>query len=199
MKKILIIICMLFVSTVAVADDKSFIDKAELAINNFKTARGDFKQYNPDGSIFMGKFWISKPGKMRFEYSYPNKNFIVSNGSFIFYWDEELQQQTNAPLSYTPAAMILEDEIKFGGDIEVKAVIDKDDYFAVELVSKDNKDMGFVSLMFDKDNDELIQWKISEINGSETIVSLQDVEFNKDLGEVQFRFKDPTRNPFELN
>ena len=199
MKKLLIIICMLFISTVAVADDQAFIDKAELSLNNLKTAGGIFKQYNPDGSIFMGEFWISKPGKMRFEYSYPNNNFIVSNGSFIFYWDEDLQQQTNAPLSYTPASMILDDEIELGGDIEVKAVIEKDDYFAVELVSKDNKDMGFVSLMFDRENNELIQWKITEMSGSETIVSLQEVKFNENLDDVQFRFKDPRRNPFELN
>lgn len=190
---------MLFISTVAVADDQAFIDKAELSLNNLKTAGGIFKQYNPDGSIFMGEFWISKPGKMRFEYSYPNNNFIVSNGSFIFYWDEDLQQQTNAPLSYTPASMILDDEIELGGDIEVKAVIEKDDYFAVELVSKDNKDMGFVSLMFDRENNELIQWKITEMSGSETIVSLQEVKFNENLDDVQFRFKDPRRNPFELN
>ena len=199
MKKILIFLLVAFFSSASMADDESLVARAEKAINSFKTAQGMFKQYNADSSIFTGEFWINKPGKMRFEYAYPNKNFIVSNGSFIFYWDEDLQQQTNAPLSYTPAGIILNEEIKFGDEIKVKNVIEEEDYFAVDIYSEENEDMGFISLTFDKSNDRLTQWKISEMNGSSTIIRLSESQFDVDLDEDKFDFEDPRYDPFKLN
>lgn len=188
-------------SSVVKADDISIVHKAEESLNSLKTAHGLFKQYNADGSIFTGEFWIQKPGKIRFEYSYPNQNFIVSNGSFIFFWDDGLKQQTNAPLSYTPAGIILSDEINLSGnsDIEVNDFKEYEDSYEVSLSSKENKDIGVVTLSFSAEDNKLFKWKIVDLNGGETIMVLEDVSFDVNINKNKFRFKDPTKNPFKLN
>lgn len=201
MKKICLFLSIIFLSSASFADDIDFIHRAEKSLNSFKTANGMFRQYDSLGDISTGEFWISKPNKIRFNYAHPNKNYIVSDGHFIYFWDEGLQQQTNAPLSYTPASLILAEEIKFKDDVLVKNVHEEDEYYMVEVCSKENEDMGSLSLIFDKVSNELSRWVVNEANGSTTNIYLMDVEFDaeKDIDSNLFKFKDPRRNPFKLN
>ncbi|MCV6599053.1 MAG: outer membrane lipoprotein carrier protein LolA [Alphaproteobacteria bacterium] len=201
MKKTFLALLFLLISSVAKADELSIVKKAENSLNALKTAHGMFKQYNADGSIFTGEFWIQKPGKIRFEYSYPNQNFIVSNGSFIFFWDDSLKQQTNAPLSYTPAGIILNDKINLldDSDIEVSNFKEYKESYEVSLRSKENKDIGVVTLSFSEKDNKLFKWKVVDLNGGETIMVLEDVSFDVNIDKKKFRFKDPTKNPFKLN
>src|SRR3954452_18170416 len=52
------------------------VDEIGKYINSFHTLQGDFTQVSPKGTVSKGVFYLSKPGKMRFEYSGPNP-FII--------------------------------------------------------------------------------------------------------------------------
>jgi outer membrane lipoprotein-sorting protein len=165
---------------------------------DFKTAQGGFKQYNADGSIFIGEFWLAKPGKVRFNYSFPNKNFIVSNGSFVFFWDDKLEQQTNFPLSYTPASLILDENISLREGINVKSTKQNERGLLLRLTSEENEDWGEITLLLDE-KDKLKQWSVTDAEGNMTIMQLNQVIFDQDIEKGKFRFKNPRRNPFKLN
>jgi len=203
MKKLLLIILLSLFSFSTFASesvDPKIISSIEESLNSFKNATGNFTQYDSDGNSLTGEFWLSKPGKMRFNYD--NDNYIVSNGSFVFYWDNELEQQTNAPLSYTPASILLNEDIKLTDDIVVNKIKNEDIKLSITLASKENEDWGSLTLNFTKNNDKLtlVSWKISNLNNYDTIVLLRDVKFNvENIDKKLFRFKDPTKNPFKLN
>ena len=48
------------------------INKISAYMNSFVTLQGEFTQISPKGNISKGVMFISKPGKLRFEYSPPN-------------------------------------------------------------------------------------------------------------------------------
>src|SRR5205823_14150180 len=52
------------------------VDEIGNYISGFHTLQGDFTQISPKGIVSKGVFYLSKPGKMRFEYSPPNP-FII--------------------------------------------------------------------------------------------------------------------------
>jgi len=52
-------------------------------INGYKNLQGEFTQIGPTGRVSKGVFYLSKPGKMRFEYAAPNPFIIVSDGSWV--------------------------------------------------------------------------------------------------------------------
>src|SRR6476659_9556297 len=56
------------------------IDEIGSYINGFRSLQGEFTQVSPKGTVSKGVFYLSKPGKMRFEYSPPNPFIIVSDG-----------------------------------------------------------------------------------------------------------------------
>src|SRR3954466_587508 len=67
------------------------LSEAELAVvkklwdyfNSLTTMKGEFAQVSPKGNVSAGIFYISKPGKMRFEYAPPNPFIIVSDGRWV--------------------------------------------------------------------------------------------------------------------
>jgi outer membrane lipoprotein-sorting protein len=67
------------------------LSEAQLAVvkklgdyfNSLTTMKGEFTQVSPKGNVSAGVFYISKPGKMRFEYAPPNPFVIVSDGRWV--------------------------------------------------------------------------------------------------------------------
>jgi hypothetical protein len=58
------------------------INKISAYMNSFKTLQGEFTQISPKGNVSKGVMFISKPGKLRFEYSPPIPFFLspMENG-----------------------------------------------------------------------------------------------------------------------
>jgi len=51
--------------------------------NGIHDIKGDFTQVGPQGNVSTGIFYISKPGRMRFEYAPPNPFIVVSDGTWV--------------------------------------------------------------------------------------------------------------------
>ena len=76
------------------------IQRAENYLRNLDTVKAEFIQTAHNGSRLSGTFYLNRPGKLRFEYN-EVKDFIVADGVFIYFYDSELQEQTNAPIGHT--------------------------------------------------------------------------------------------------
>ena len=63
--------------------DRATLDAISARLNELATVKGEFTQINPDGSTSEGTFFISKPGKMRFEYKPPTPTLIVADGKTV--------------------------------------------------------------------------------------------------------------------
>lgn len=185
---------------VPVTPNAAEILKAEAFFATLKTAQARFVQTNSDGHQIRGTFYLSRPGKLRFEYDAPNKDFVVADGVFIYFYDSQTGQQTNAPISQTLADFILRKNLKLSGDLKVTEILKAAGLVQIHIVQRDSPDAGSLVLGFaEGDNGayQLKKWRILDSMGNITEVELFNVQTGVSFQNANlFAYKDPQRKGY---
>jgi outer membrane lipoprotein-sorting protein len=166
------------------------VARVETYLNSITTLKARFLQRSDSGEA-TGIFYMSRPGKMRLDYDEPLKNYIVADGNFVYFWDDELKQQTNAPIGSTLADLFLRDHIALAGDITLSALSETGN--TLQLTVQETKDPGQGQMMMLFESHPLIlrKWRVIDAQGKITDVALQDIETGVPLDEHLFVFIDP--------
>lgn len=156
-------------------------------LNAMTTLAGTFVQTNPDGTISEGKFFIRKPGLMRFEYEPPNPAIVISDGV----WVGVLDRRSNAgvqryPLADTPLDLLLRDRVDLAREGAVRKVERKDGQLRVTAIDPDAPKRGSITLVFSDNPLELRQWTVTDEQQKLTTVVLSGVRRNIELERVLF-------------
>lgn len=88
------------------ADDRAVLARAQATLQNLASAQGSFVETS-GAQRREGRFWLQRPGKMRFEYSNPAGLLVVSDGSNVKRFDPRLNVFRQVPLSQTPLSTFL--------------------------------------------------------------------------------------------
>ncbi|TWB34090.1 LolA family protein [Nitrospirillum pindoramense] len=180
-------------STQFTDQDKAKLTQVETYLNGIQTLKSQFQQINPDGSLVRGTFQLKRPGKMRIDYDPPNKNFIVADGHFVYFWDAEAKEQSNAPIGSTMADFILRPDLHLSGDVTVTSMDDSAGVLEVTLVQTKDPGLGRLTLMFQEQPFTLKRWRVLDAQGATTEVALLDPQAGVSLDDSQFYFRDPSR------
>ena len=173
------------------------ITKIENYLQSLKTAQARFVQTANDGTQMVGTFYLSRPGKLRFEYDPPVKDFVVADGRFIYFYDSELGEQTNTTIGSSLADFILRDNIKLSGDIAVTELKRAGGYLQVTLTQSDDPDAGKLLLAFAENKDgslTLKKWRVIDAQGLITEVELFYLKSGMELDDNLFYYLDPKRS-----
>jgi len=146
--------------------------------NSVKTMHGDFIQFGPDGSQSDGKFYMARPGKVRFYYNKPSVLDIVADGKMVSVRDRKLNTQDLWPLGQTPLRFLLSDEIDLRKDTNVTNVLVEDDLVTITILDKTKFNSGTLTLIFDSDDYALKQWTVTDQQGYDTSVAVYNVVSN---------------------
>src|SRR5262249_3415153 len=160
-------------------DDKqrALIDKANAYLTGITTLIGNFVQVGPDGSRSEGKFYLQKPGRVRFEYNPPSPTELIADGSSVAIRDRRLNTQDVWPLSQTPLRFLVADRVDLLKDTAVIGA-SSDDTFAT-IVIEERQALGGthrVMLMFGARDFQLRQWTITDPQGYDTTVALYNLD-----------------------
>lgn len=192
MKKIFLTLIMVVMGVTAHASERNpDVVQAEQWLNGMKTAQARFVQTAPDGTQRTGSFFISRPGKLRFEYDAEPKDFIVADGVFLYYYDATSGQQSNAPIGNTLADFLLREDMTMSRDITVTRVFKTRDLTQITLVQTDSPETGRLILGFNNQPYGLSKWQVIDSTGSITQVDLEGLQKNVDLKDSLFRYVDP--------
>jgi outer membrane lipoprotein-sorting protein len=156
-------------ASVASADKLSLNDISEY-FNAMKTASGDFTQINDDGTISIGKIYIKRPGRMRFEYE--DAIVIANNGAVVIIDKKSNQQPETYPLKRTPLSLILARNVNLD---QAKMVVGHEyDGTATIVKAQDpkNPEYGNIELKFTRNPVELRQWVVNDAQGGRSTVIL---------------------------
>jgi len=206
MKKFLVLLAVLWAAVLplrraqaadAIADPA--VAAIEAWLNDVHTMKARFTQMAPAGEVTRGTFYLRRPGRLRFEYDPPIRDFIVADGHFVYYWNDSLQQQSNAPIGATIADFLLRDRLDFGGDILVKDVLREPGKVHLSLIQAKEPDQGTLTLVFEEKPLKLLRWEVVDALGQMTQVFLDDIQMGVTLDQGLFYFISPARNPQELN
>ncbi len=169
------------------------IDRAEKYLQEMKTAQARFVQTTHNGSQLVGTFYLKRPGKLRFEYDPPVENFVVADGLFIYFYDAELEEQTNAPIQTTLANFFLRKNFSFSEDLMVKDAKFAADLLQITVVQKDKPEAGSIIFAFGKEPFELKKWRIIDPQGMITEVELFYLKTGMDHPSKLFVYADPNK------
>ena len=101
------------------SEQTAAIQKISDYINGFRHLRGEFSQVSPKGNLSRGVFYISKPGKMRFEYAAPNPFLIVADGRWLTIKNRAKEKGDQFPLAQTPLRLVLGDKVDLVRDTNI--------------------------------------------------------------------------------
>lgn len=170
------------------------VKKAEEYLQNLGTARARFVQTTHDGTQLVGTFYLDRPGKLRFEYDPPIKDFVVADGFFIYFYDSELGEQTNAPIGQTLADFFLRDDLELKGDLTVKEVRRAGEFLQITVVQAADPEAGEIILGFKEDPElTLSKWRIVDGQGLITEVELFYLKTGITHPADLFVYRDPKK------
>lgn len=167
------------------------LQQAEAYLKSLSTMQARFLQTAADGSSRAGTFYLDRPGKLRFEYDAPLKDFIVADGLFIYFYDAKLKQQTNAPIGETLADFMLRKNIGLSEDVTVVKEEALNGYKEITLVQKDTPENGTLTLGFTQQPYEIAYWRVVDATGATTNVTLSEIKKGIDFESGFFAYHDP--------
>ena len=187
-------------SAPVMSDAQSGVAAVQSYLQNLRTLRAKFVQTAPDGTQTSGDFQLKRPGRMRFDYAAPVSDFIVADGRFIYYYDGQMKETANAPISHSLADFFLREKISLSGDIKVTDVRIQNGLLMVTIVQA--KDAGAGSLTIGLTQSPRLQlksWLIHDPQGGVTQVELFDIAEGISLNNDTFHYYDPKRRDRSYN
>lgn len=156
-------------------DEKAFLKTAETYMSGLKTLQARILQITSTGSSVEGMVAIKRPGKMNLSYDPPSQVKIIADGTWLIYVDKESGQVTHLPLGSTPAGILLRETVRFSDpDIILTGIRRSKGVNEVDVVMASDPAAGTLTLVFADAPFELRQWRVTDAQGIETMVSLFD-------------------------
>ena len=175
------------------ADYRAEITRAENYLNGMTTGKARFSQTTHDGTQLIGTFYINRPGKLRFEYDPPIEDFVVADGLFLYFYDAELQEQSNIPIGSSLADFILRDNISLSENVLISDVKRGGDLLQITLLQKDDPEAGSIMLGFRENPFSLKKWRVTDAAGLVTEVELYYLKTGIELEKSLFTFRHPNQ------
>jgi len=183
-----------------VSDAQGSVAAVQSYLQNLRTLRAKFVQTAPDGTQTSGDFQLKRPGRMRFDYAAPVTDFIVADGRFIYYYDGQMRETANAPISHSLADFFLREKISLDGDIKVTDVRTQNGLLMVTLVQAKDAGAGSLTIgLTQAPRMQLKSWLIQDPQGGVTQVELFDIAEGISLDNDRFHYYDPKRRDRSYN
>lgn len=177
---------------ITAGEQEVMVRNIERYLNNITTLESRFTQMNQDGTIDSGKFYLWRPGRLRFEYDSPKSDYIVADGLLIHYWDHGVKNYSNAPIGSTLAEFLLRKKIKLSGDLTVLSLHrPQQGKLVLTLGQTENPEAGDVRLLFNENPLQLTKWRVTDGTGAITETELSHIQTDLKLSATLFRFKPP--------
>jgi outer membrane lipoprotein carrier protein len=170
---------------------KSFLKSNASLAADFKQV--SFNKTGQAGQSSIGKFYLRRPGKFRWNYQKPFIQEIVSNSGKVWFYDADLEQVTTKKLDdslgSTPA-LLLTGQV----DIEEKFNLEEqgeDENLNWVRLSPKNEESGFKYILIGLNDGQLGGMELSDNFGQLTRIYFSNIQLNPILDDTLFDFKVP--------
>jgi outer membrane lipoprotein-sorting protein len=166
---------------------------AEEYLNSLKTIVSDFIQQAPSGDVSTGTFYLSRPGKLRWQYNPPVPILIVVNKGTVAYYDAELDEITYLSDKETLTSFLTRPEIKFS-DVQIVNAESENKALRITFALKDKPDDGSMTLVFEEAPFLLRKIELTDAANNHTSINLNNPKFGVAIDDKLFTFKNPRYN-----
>lgn len=165
-------------------------------LNQLTDLKGRFLQVNPDDGQQKGKFYLKRPGRIRFDYSPPSLQVVVSDGEYLSIEDRDIDTVDRFPLENTPFRILLAEDVNIVRDAIIKGVVETDQEATIAMVDRKGQALGQIEITFDKDPElRLREWKVIDAQGRTTQVILSNMVVDEKIDGKLFTLES-SADPF---
>jgi outer membrane lipoprotein-sorting protein len=162
----------------------------ERYLQGLRSARGRFRQTNPNGSTQTGTFYLAKPGRIRFEYDSPKGAMVIADGSWVGVFDPKSNRNpTRYPLDKTPLGLLLRDRLSLREPGLVLGATRDAQGVDITVVDPRAPNEGRMVMSFAEDPVGLRQWEITTKAGQRTRVVLTEMTTGVSLDPSLFNIE----------
>ena len=164
--------------------------------------KADFNQSivsesKPNVEKSTGVLQMERPGKFRWDYSFPYKQQIVADGKKLWVYDVEMEQVIVKPLDIvlgnTPA-VLLSGNADIADKFDVEQITDSDSdekgLFWMQLTPK-QEESGFENLLLAFMGNKLRTMELKDAFGQVTRIVFSNMVINPEIDPALFQFKVP--------
>ncbi|MEX2167090.1 MAG: outer-membrane lipoprotein carrier protein LolA [Methyloceanibacter sp.] len=172
------------------------VNRINAYFNGITNLQGSFEQVDPNDKRSTGRFYVQRPGKIRFDYAPPSALRIVADGHSLAIEDFDLKTVEKYPIKSTPFRLLLTDSVDLGRDARIVGVESQEGTLAIALEDKTGDAAGRIKLSFNTGPElALKEWLITDAQGLTTKVTVTDIVSGRKVAVDFFTAKD-TFQPF---
>jgi outer membrane lipoprotein-sorting protein len=169
---------------------KDVVDKVSSYFAGINTLQGSFLQTGSDNRSMKGKFYLSRPGRFRFDYARPSRQIVISDGRYLAVQDLDLNNEDRVALDQTPFRLLLRTDVNLVRDARITELQESEDLIVLGLEDKDPNTTGRIKLyLATKPNLELKEWVTRDAQGLDTRVEVSDLARSVQLDADLFTIK----------
>lgn len=172
------------------AAGKKSVEKINAYFNGMVHLQGTFIQTDSNRNETKGRFYVYRPGRLRFEYAQPSLLRIVADGQYLSVEDHDLKTVDKYPLESTPFRMLLTEDVDLLRDARIVGYANDSKELVLTLEDRSNESPGQIKLFFDTKNRggvELKEWIITDPQGLDTRIQVADLVKGKEVSNDLFK------------
>lgn len=167
------------------------VERINAYFNGITNLQGGFEQVDATNKRTTGRFYVQRPGKIRFDYAPPSALRIVADGSSLAIEDSDLRTVEKYPIQSTPFRLLLSDAVDLARDSRIVGVESQEGMLAISLEDKSGDAAGTIRLVFDSGPElQLKEWMITDAQGLTTRVTVTDIVSGRKVASDFFTAKD---------
>ncbi|MGH1351986.1 MAG: LolA family protein [Methyloligellaceae bacterium] len=167
-------------------DAQKVVQSVSDYFNALTDLKGEFAQTNPDNKRAEGRFYLKRPGKLRFDYAPPSAMRIVADGKWLSVEDHDLKSSEQYPLESTPFRLLMKEKVDLLKDARLVDVTVGESIVVMTVTDKEDDGTGQLKLFFAYPEIALQQWIITDPQGLETKIELTNHVLNEKQHEKFF-------------
>jgi len=180
------------------AEAVALVEKVNAYFNDLDKFKSDFVQTNANNEQKSGEFYFKRPGRVRFDYDRPSRMKIISDGEYLAVENHDLRTSDRYPLQSTPFKLLLSEDVNLLRDARILSIDKGENVLILTLEDKTGESPGQIRLFFRTDPElQLAAWIITDPQGLDTRVDLEEINRDVELSAKLFQFSDiglPTFN-----
>jgi outer membrane lipoprotein-sorting protein len=178
----------------------ALVGKVSAYFNTLTNLKGAFVQTAPDNKRMRGRFFVKKPGRLRFEYALPSKQLIVSDGQMVAIQDLDINTDDRIALDQTPFRLLVKKDVDLLRDARIMDVQEADDLVVVTLQDKSTDVAGRIKLFLSKAPElDLKEWVTTDAQGLDTRVEVSGLVKSEEIDVALFKITSPSLMNLQKN
>ncbi|ESW66390.1 membrane protein [Mesorhizobium sp. LSHC422A00] len=143
--------------------------------SSVKPMSGDFVQSGPRAERTKGKFFLQRPGKIRFNYAGQSGVSVIADGKSLVVYNKKLKTSRLYALSKTPLKLLLDNQVNFSGN-RLKSIRDDGAQVIIRLADKSAFGNSNITMVFDRESLDLRRWTLTDERGLTSTVTISNVK-----------------------